>query len=364
MSNVHEAIDEPCSRRRRSARRPRPRGAARLRTLRRRSRSTPRSSAAGWAIIEPTRNRALAELAVADTGIGNVEDKIRKNHRKTLGLLRDLQGATSVGVIAGGSRARHRRDRAAGRRGLRRHAVDQSRARRRPTRSSTRSRAATRSSSRPRRRAGSTCARLIEFIHAQLRPHRRAARPGADAAGAGHQAGDARAHAPCDLVVATGSQANVRAAYASGTPAFGVGAGNVAGIVDETRRRRAPRRERIVPLEDLRQRDQLLVGEQPGDRRCGRARPCSRRSRRAARVLLDAEQKATLAGADVARRQALGRGDRPVGARDRRARGGAGPAPIAPPGARSPRAIRAPDGRGGRRRPRPSVFRREALARC
>jgi sulfoacetaldehyde dehydrogenase len=38
----------------------------------------------------------------------------------------------------------------------------------------------------------------------------------------------------CDLVVATGSQANVRAAYASGTPAFGVGAGNVAGIVDES----------------------------------------------------------------------------------------------------------------------------------
>jgi glyceraldehyde-3-phosphate dehydrogenase (NADP+) len=35
-------------------------------------------------------------------------------------------------------------------------------------------------------------------------------------------------------VVATGSQANVRAAYASGTPAFGVGAGNVASIVDET----------------------------------------------------------------------------------------------------------------------------------
>jgi sulfoacetaldehyde dehydrogenase len=38
----------------------------------------------------------------------------------------------------------------------------------------------------------------------------------------------------CDLVVATGSQANVRAAYTCGTPAFGVGAGNVAGIVDET----------------------------------------------------------------------------------------------------------------------------------
>jgi sulfoacetaldehyde dehydrogenase len=37
-----------------------------------------------------------------------------------------------------------------------------------------------------------------------------------------------------DLVVATGSQTNVRAAYQSGTPAIGVGAGNVAVIVDET----------------------------------------------------------------------------------------------------------------------------------
>src|SRR2546427_1628316 len=57
-------------------------------------------AAAGWAIMEPARNRELAELAVAATGIGNVDDKVRKNHRKTLGLLRDLRGALSVGVIA------------------------------------------------------------------------------------------------------------------------------------------------------------------------------------------------------------------------------------------------------------------------
>jgi sulfoacetaldehyde dehydrogenase len=37
-----------------------------------------------------------------------------------------------------------------------------------------------------------------------------------------------------DLVVVTGSQANVRQAYSSGTPAIGVGAGNVPVIVDET----------------------------------------------------------------------------------------------------------------------------------
>ena len=37
-----------------------------------------------------------------------------------------------------------------------------------------------------------------------------------------------------DLAVVTGSQRNVRSAYASGTPAIGVGVGNVAVIIDET----------------------------------------------------------------------------------------------------------------------------------
>ncbi|HET9650855.1 MAG TPA: aldehyde dehydrogenase family protein, partial [Usitatibacter sp.] len=57
-------------------------------------------TAAGWAIVAPENNRALAELAVATTGLGNVSDKILKNRRKTMGLLRDLRGARSVGVIA------------------------------------------------------------------------------------------------------------------------------------------------------------------------------------------------------------------------------------------------------------------------
>ena len=38
----------------------------------------------------------------------------------------------------------------------------------------------------------------------------------------------------CDLVVVTGSQNNVRNAYRSGTPAIGVGAGNVPVIVDSS----------------------------------------------------------------------------------------------------------------------------------
>lgn len=55
--------------------------------------------AVGWAIMEPARNRELAELAVQTTGLGNVPDKITKNHRKTLGLLRDIAGAATFGVI-------------------------------------------------------------------------------------------------------------------------------------------------------------------------------------------------------------------------------------------------------------------------
>lgn len=190
-------------------------------------------AAAGWAIIEPKRNRELAELAVADTGIGNVEDKVSKNHRKTFGLLRDLRGARSVGVIAedpargiveiarpvgvvcaitpstnpGATPANKIINALKGR-----NAVIVA----------------------PSPKGWSTAARLIEFIHAQF-----------DRIGAPRELvqllpapitkqATAELMRLCDLVVATGSQANVRAAYASGTPAFGVGAGNVASIVDET----------------------------------------------------------------------------------------------------------------------------------
>ena len=190
-------------------------------------------TAAGWAIIEPKRNRELAELAVADTGVGNVEDKVKKNHRKTFGLLRDLRGARSVGMISddpargiveiarpvgvvcaitpstnpGATPANKIINALKGR-----NAVIVA----------------------PSPKGWSTAARLIEFIHAQF-----------DRIGAPRdlvqllpspvtKQATAELMRLCDLVVATGSQANVRAAYASGTPAFGVGAGNVAGIVDET----------------------------------------------------------------------------------------------------------------------------------
>ena len=56
--------------------------------------------AVAWVLMEPERNRQLAELAVAETGLGNADDKVRKNHNKTLGLMRDIQGVKSIGLVS------------------------------------------------------------------------------------------------------------------------------------------------------------------------------------------------------------------------------------------------------------------------
>jgi sulfoacetaldehyde dehydrogenase len=190
-------------------------------------------AAAGWAILEPGRNRALAERAVADTGIGNVADKIAKNHRKTLGLLRDLKGARTVGVIA--------EDPARGLVEIARPvgvvcAVTPSTNPAATPANKIINALAGRNAVivAPSPKGWGTCDQLVRCIHAQL-----------DRIGAPRdlvqllpepvtKAATQELMRQCDLVVATGSQANVRAAYTSGTPAFGVGAGNVAAIVDET----------------------------------------------------------------------------------------------------------------------------------
>jgi len=56
-------------------------------------------TALAWSIYEPDRARELAELAVADTGLGDVDSKIIKNQRKTFGCLRDLSRVRTVGII-------------------------------------------------------------------------------------------------------------------------------------------------------------------------------------------------------------------------------------------------------------------------
>ena len=57
-------------------------------------------TAIAWTVVQPEHNQMLSQMAVQDTGLGRLEDKIVKNRRKTMGLLRDLAAAKSVGVIA------------------------------------------------------------------------------------------------------------------------------------------------------------------------------------------------------------------------------------------------------------------------
>ncbi|MEL6873250.1 MAG: aldehyde dehydrogenase family protein, partial [Pseudomonadota bacterium] len=56
-------------------------------------------TALAWSIYKPEHAKNLAEMAVEDTGLGNVPSKITKNTRKTFGTLRDLMRAKTVGVI-------------------------------------------------------------------------------------------------------------------------------------------------------------------------------------------------------------------------------------------------------------------------
>ena len=191
------------------------------------------AQAAAWAIMQPDRNRTLAELAVATTGLGNVPDKITKNHRKTLGLMRDIADARTYGVIS--------EDAATGITEIARPigvigAVVPST-----------NPAATPANNiinalkcgnaivvSPSPKGVPSCERLISFIHAEF------AKIGEDpdlvqmVPAPGSKDKPQRLLEISDLVVVTGSQNNVKRAYSCGTPALAVGAGNVTVIVDET----------------------------------------------------------------------------------------------------------------------------------
>ena len=187
--------------------------------------------ACGWAIMKPQNNRVLAEMAVRDSGLGNVEDKIQKNHRKTLGLLRDIAGVRTVGVLA-----------EVPEKGITEIA--------RPVGVVAAITPSTNPGATPANqiinaikcgnavilapspKGSSTGEKLLEFVHAEL------AKVGAPAdlvqilPAPVTKAATLELMRQADLVAATGSQANIRAAYSSGKPAIGVGMGNVVSIVD------------------------------------------------------------------------------------------------------------------------------------
>ena len=189
--------------------------------------------AAAWALMEPARNRELAAMAVETTALGNVADKITKNHRKTLGLLRDIKHVRTHGII--------REDAARGLTEIGRPigvigaVVPSTNPVATPTNNVVNAlKCGNAIVLSPSPKGVQVCEKLLDYIHAELgkiglNPDLVQMVPGRPS-----KIKTQRLMETADLLVVTGSQDNVRRGYSSGTPSVGVGVGNVTVIVDET----------------------------------------------------------------------------------------------------------------------------------
>ena len=191
------------------------------------------AQAAAWAIMEPSRNKHLAELAVETTGLGNVPDKIIKNHRKTLGLMRDIKNAQTYGVISDDPETGITE--IARPIGVVGAVVPSTNPGATPANNIINAlKCGNAIVVSPSPKGVPTCEALLGYIHAEFD------KAGIDRdlvqmiPGRGSKEKTQRLLEISDLIVVTGSQNNVKRAYTSGTPALAVGAGNVVSIIDET----------------------------------------------------------------------------------------------------------------------------------
>lgn len=189
-------------------------------------------ASAGWEIYQRENAEACAKLAFEETAMGIYEDKLLKHQKKILGTLRDLYGLKTVGVIEedeakglmkivkpvgviGALTPVTNPTSSIGGKGLpiikTRNAVIFA----------------------PHPRAKKNCALTVKFM-----------REGLKRVGAPEDLVQSikeptieltqELMREVDLIVATGGAGMVKAAYSSGTPAYGVGAGNAVTIVDDT----------------------------------------------------------------------------------------------------------------------------------
>lgn len=191
------------------------------------------AQAAAWAIMEPGRNKTLAKLAVETTGLGNVPDKITKNHRKTLGLMRDIKDVKTFGVIHDDPETGITE--IARPMGVIGAIVPSTNPAATPANNIINAlKCGNAIVVAPSPKGVASCEKLLEFIHAEF------AKIGENPdlvqmiPAPGSKEKTQRLMETCDKVVATGSQNNVVRAQTCGTPAVAVGAGNVTVIVDET----------------------------------------------------------------------------------------------------------------------------------
>ena len=190
-------------------------------------------TAIAWAVYQPERARELAELAVADTGMGNVDSKIIKNTRKTFGTLRDLMRAKTVGIIeTNEARGLVKYAKPVGVVGAVTPSTNPAATPVNKAMMALKGRNAVIIAASP---AGfATTSRTVDYMREELQtiglpPDLVQMLPPPVNKEMTQQLME-----QCDLVVVTGSQNNVKRAYSSGTPAIGVGAGNVAVMIAES----------------------------------------------------------------------------------------------------------------------------------
>ncbi len=190
-------------------------------------------TAIAWSLYERNSALELAEAAVRNTELGNVNDKVTKNQRKTFGTLRDLMRVRSVGVIEEDpAKGMVKYAKPVGVVGAVTPSTNPAATPVNKCMMAVKGRNAIIVAPSP---AGwQTTDRAVELMRAQL-----------EVIGAPrdlvqilpapvNRAMTEKLMQEVDLVVVTGSQNNVRGAYSSGTPAIGVGVGNVPVIIDES----------------------------------------------------------------------------------------------------------------------------------
>lgn len=189
-------------------------------------------TAIAWAVARPERADGLAKLAVDEGGFGNYEDKVVKINKRVLGVLADMRDVPTVGVVE--------KDPA---RGLVKIAKpvgvvaalvpttgpDATP----PLKALLAIKGRNAIVVAPHPRTKDTTAAVVEFMREAC------VQVGAPAdlvqmLENPSIAKTQRLMQQADLVVATGGAAMVKAAYSSGTPAYGVGVGNSVHVVDAT----------------------------------------------------------------------------------------------------------------------------------
>jgi sulfoacetaldehyde dehydrogenase len=189
-------------------------------------------TAVAWAVVRKDRAEALATLAVDEGGFGNYADKVTKINKRVTGVLADMTGLPTVGVVE--------EDPAAGLVkiakpvGVVAALIPTTGPDATPpvkTLFALKGRNAIICAPHPRTR------RTTEAVVGYMRSGCEQVGAPADLVQSLPEPSLAKTQElmrQADLVVATGGEGMVRAAYSSGTPAYGVGVGNSVHVVDDT----------------------------------------------------------------------------------------------------------------------------------